>query len=86
MGGMMAMLVELFEVDESKRENLPLCEHCNFIPAWKVSRWPSHAKRSKAAYACSEHVDSVLFDVQYGRAGEPLSTKEVENQEPGELL
>lgn len=79
------MLVELFEVDESKRSSLPMCEHCSFVPVWKVTRWPSHTKKNQAAYACSEHIDSVLFDVQYGRAGEPLFLKELENQEPGEL-
>jgi hypothetical protein len=79
------MLVELYEVQESNKSRIAQCEHCEFIAVWTIHRWPSSAKKRKAAYACSQHVDTVLFDVQYGRAGDAIPELESVPEEESNL-
>lgn len=81
----MGMLVTLYDIQESNKSKLAQCNNCNFIAVWEIHRWPSQAKKRVATYACSEHVDSVMFDVQYGRAGEALPALEAPPEKESKL-
>lgn len=75
----MTVLVESFELRESERTTPKMCNECMFVPAWVIR---AQLERGSVGYACSEHVDTVLYKVDRGLI--PARTlEESGNVEPG---
>lgn len=60
----MTVLVESYELRESNRSKIPQCNECEYPPTWEIRQ---QIDRGSVGFACSQHVDTVLFLVDRGR-------------------
>ena len=61
----MSLLVDRYILSEHNRGKLPMCNECTFIPAWEVRT--QVAENPTTGYACTEHVDTVLYKTMAGK-------------------
>ena len=59
----MTVLVESYPLVESERLYTKQCNECTYVPAWVIR---AQLERGSVGYACSQHVDTVLFKVDRG--------------------
>lgn len=71
----MSLLVDPYIISEHNRGNIKYCHECHFVAAWTV-RLSSLPEGQKAfvAFACTEHVDTILYLVSTGLIGEAEET------------
>lgn len=55
----MSLIVTKYDLKESNKNKLPDCAECDYPVVWVVT--PHMADKAKVAYACSQHVDTVLY-------------------------
>lgn len=74
MGSRVTILVEMYVLRESnKSSGIRPCNECNYPAVWELKE--QLAATPKLAWACSEHIDTLLFDMHYGRIGLPKTDK-----------
>lgn len=69
----MTVLVEPYRLRESQRSTTAQCTECEYPPAWEIRQ---QTERGSVGFACSQHVDTVLFLVETGRV--PKNTSKTE--------
>lgn len=58
----MTLIVDPYRIMENQRLKMKQCTECTYIPVWVIEKkQETTTPTSKIGYACSEHVDTVLF-------------------------
>lgn len=62
----MTVLVSPYHLLESQKGKLKMCHdpECMFVPVWEVRQ--QIAEKPDIGYACSQHIDTVLYLVLHG--------------------
>lgn len=75
----MTVIIEPYVLLESSKSKLAMCHECTFIPVWRM--WRQLDTKPLYGYACSTHVDTVVYLTLKGKLKVPQKPKPVVKDE-----